>query len=270
MTADPEIKQYWDERAAEAAGRPQATTDDVWLRELEVRTLNEELTPFIAAGGAVLDLGCGDGKTVLRLAAAHPRASFVGVDFSEAMIDSARRSLADESDDVRNRVQFQVGDVTDLASSLGGRQFDAAMTDRCLINLPTEELQFEAIASIGAHVAGGGRYLAIENFLDGQEAMNEARVALGLAEIPIRWHNRFFDEDRFLQRARQLFAEVEVLDFSSTYYLVTRVAYSAMCAAQGSSPDYEHDLHRIAAAMPACGRFSPIRLVRMIRSTDAS
>jgi SAM-dependent methyltransferase len=266
MSRADDVRAYWEERAAEASGAAQATTDDVWLRELEVLRLGESIAARGLAQGSVVDLGCGDGRTVLRLAAEHPGLTFVGIDYSEAMVDTGRRLLADQPTQVRDRVRIEVGDLTKLDESLGDEVFDVAMTDRVLINLATEEDQFTALAGIAAHVRPGGHYFAIENFFDGQENMNEARASVGLAPIPVRWHNLFIDELRFLAESRRWFDEVSVEDFTSTYYFVTRVAYSALCKVQGVSPDYEHPLHEIATRMPAVGRFSPIRLVEMRRA----
>ncbi len=77
-----------------------------------------------------------------------------------------------------------------------------------------------------------------------------ATRGLGLEKVGVRLNKR---------------GQVEVDDFTSTYYLVTRVAYSAMCQREGVAPDYEHPLHEIATMLPAVGRFSPIRLVDMVR-----
>lgn len=269
VTTEDEIRAYWEARGATAAGAPQATTDDIWLRELEVRTLHRELRDILAGGGIVADLGCGDGRTVLRLASEHTSATFIGVDYSAPMIEIARSLLAAAPEEVQARVRFDAGDITRIGDVLT-LPVDVAMTDRCLINLASEQAQLDALARIAACLRPGGRYIAIENFVDGHEAMNGARALVGLDPIPVRWHNRFLDEGTFLTEARRHFATVEVDDFSSSYYLVTRVAYSAMCKATGTAPDYQHELHRIAVDMPPCGRFSPIRLARMVRSTDPS
>ncbi|MHB9154209.1 MAG: class I SAM-dependent methyltransferase [Endomicrobiales bacterium] len=44
--------------------------------------------------GTVMELGCGEGLFLEKLAAANPRASVVGVDARETILDAARRRLA--------------------------------------------------------------------------------------------------------------------------------------------------------------------------------
>jgi len=265
MKSADEVRAYWDHRAEEERGKPQATTNDVWLRELEVKTFEREIAAASGIPGSVLDIGCGDGSTVLRLARTMPDRTFYGLDYSANMIELAMTALDAEEDDVRSRVEFGVGDATQLGDSIGDRRFDVVTSDRCLINLTTADAQYGAIESIAGVLNDGGTYLAVENFVDGQNALNLAREALGLPPIAIRWHNLFFDESVFVKECRQWFSSVELVDFSSTYYLVTRVAYSALCMAEGSEPDYEHPLHQIATELPATGSFSPIKLARLRR-----
>ncbi len=66
-----------------------------------------------------LELGCAHGDTLIALAAANPRARFVGVDLLPAHVESARR-LA-ESSGVRN-VEILQGDFASIAGALG--EFD--------------------------------------------------------------------------------------------------------------------------------------------------
>jgi hypothetical protein len=53
---------------------------------------------------------------------------------------------------------------------------------------------------------------------------------------------------------------VEQHDFSSAYYLATRVIYSKFCALEGTPPDYRHPIHELSTKLPAVGDFSPIKL----------
>jgi S-adenosylmethionine-dependent methyltransferase len=61
----------------------------------------------------VLDAGCGQGTQAIALARLGHEV--VGVDLSNALLVAARSTLADEPDEVRQRVAFEVGDVLCLA-----------------------------------------------------------------------------------------------------------------------------------------------------------
>lgn len=259
------IKQYWDERAAAFITDPAATTDDVFLRELEIATLVKTLRRLGPAPGAcVLDVGCGNGYSTVHVARAMPELIFLGVDFSERMIMAAER-LRIASPDVSDRVTFKVANVLELRGAIGEQAFPFVTTDRCLINLDTHEKQALALAEIAACTLPGGHYIAIENFAEGQLAMNEARRAVGLDDIPVRWHNLYFTESEFRRVAERFFESIEFDDFASSYYFATRVVYAGMCKMRGETPDYRHEIHRLAVRLPEAGRFSPIRMSVMRR-----
>ncbi len=250
-----EIKQYWTERATTDSAN--ATTNDIYLRVLERETLTSHLRRLhCTAGSRVLDAGCGDGETLFALDAALG-CQLVGRDFASSMIDLANARLATNPN---SRMNFAVGDVREVAQNFAEASFDFIMTDRCLINLDSDAEQYAAIEGIVRALKPGGYYLAIENFIEGNDRMNEMRAIYGLPAIAIRWHNKFFCEADFVERMKRLFSTVEKFDFSSSYYFATRVIYSRLCAVEGKSPDYRHPIHAQSTKLPAFGDFSPIKL----------
>lgn len=268
MAESERIRTYWDNRAGEASGALSATTQDIWLRRLETATLIRVLEELnLPAGARIADMGCGDGNTVLELARQFPDFHLLGFDYAPQMIEAAQARLAVLQDVGAGRARFFVGDVTHPLASVGRAALDVAMTDRCLINLENSDAQYAAIGRIAECLKPGGIYLAIENFHEGQDAMNAARAALGLSAIPIRWHNHFFHETEFRIEAARHFASVEFREFSSAYYYATRVIYSALCRQEGVEPDYHHPIHRLAVHLPPMGGYSPIRLVVMRKAS---
>ncbi len=101
--------------------------------------------------------------------------------------------------------------------------------------------------------------------MQGQESFNRLRAAMGLPEIPVRWHNLFFDEARYVKELQPYFDSLTFDNFLSSYYLVTRIIYSAGCHLVDEEPDYFHPIHRVAARLPPIGDFCPIKLVTMRR-----
>ena len=261
MTKAIEVQQYWDERARAAELNPNATTDDVYLRELEIRTLAASLAALDHKAPRVLDLGCGDGYTTLKVAQQLGSATFVGIDYSESMIGNALRRLEGESADVRGRVHFDTGDATRLREKFEPRSFDVVISSRCLINLTSEEAQYAALADIASLLKPNGHYLGVENFEEGQAELSALRARMELPEIPVRWHNLFFREPEYLRRAGELFSRVEIRNFTSAYYYATRVIYSKYCQMKDTKPDYQHEIHRLAIDLPEMGNYSPIKLV---------
>ncbi|MGA2494181.1 MAG: class I SAM-dependent methyltransferase [Roseiarcus sp.] len=250
-----DIKHYWTERAASDSAN--ATTNDVHLRDLERATLVGRLRALgCSAQSRILDAGCGDGQTVFALAAEFG-CRLVGRDYASSMIELAKTRLASDPNPL---VDFAIGDVRRVADEFGAEAFDFVTTDRCLINLESEAEQYAAIEGIAKALKPGGRYLAIENFVEGNDRLNELRALFDLPPIAVRWHNRFFREGEFIERMRGCFRSVEKFEFSSAYYLATRVIYSRLCAIEGVAPDYRHPIHADSVKLPVVGDFSPIKL----------
>lgn len=246
-----DIKKYWNDRAATDSSA-QSTTQDFYLREIELAALSERIAKFSPA--RVADVGCGDGRTTSRLAIKFASTNFTGFDYSSSMIDNARDSV--EAEGLSN-IRFE---QSDISNGLVGT-FNLIYTTRCLINLPSWELQKSAIQNIHSALTEDGVYLMVENFVDGQENFNKVRRDFGLSEIEIRNHNLFFDRDKLLEFVNDRFDVVEEVNISSNYYLVSRVVYSKICAETGKQPDYFDDHHRIAAGLPFCGEYGPVRLL---------
>lgn len=253
MLSVEEIKNYWEDRAA---GDPsaQSTTQDVYLREIELRTLFQRIKAIEPQ--SVVDIGCGDGRTTIGIARNLPDIKFTGFDYSAAMVENARNNLVSQS---INNVEFGCHDIQNPLAD----QFDLAYTTRCLINLPDLELQRIAISNVHAALNKGGHYLMVENFVEGHDNFNQLRREYGLPEIAMRDHNLFFKRRRLLNDIKHLFEINEEINISSSYYLASRIIYSRICADTGIKPDYFDAHHRYAANLPFSGEFGPVRLLVM-------
>ncbi len=252
-----DIKNYWDKRAAIDTSA-QSTTNDVFLREIEFSVINDVIartTPKV-----ILDVGCGDARTTIRLAKVNSGRTFEGLDYSVSMVNNARSLLSDL--DMSN-ISVRIGDAT---KELGARDADLVYTTRCLINLPSWEMQLVALESIRRALADGGYYLMIENFEHGHNNFNELRRQFGLPEIPVRGHNLYLNRARVLSAIEERFKLVDEINISSTYYLVTRIVYAKLCDDEKSAPDYRDKHHEYASRLPFIGEYGPVRLMLLQKS----
>jgi len=249
-----QIKKYWEERASSDTSA-QSTTQDYFMREIETRVLRElvvKLKPLM-----VMDIGCGDARTTLSLASEFPTVSFYGGDYSQAMVDNANNNIASAG---ASNVRI---DICDVAHPLPISNIDLVYTTRCLINLPTWNLQKQAIKHIYDALTLHGHYVMIENFIEGQNHFNQVRMSFDLPPIPIRSHNLFFERAKFLDAISSMFEVIEDINISSTYYLVSRVIYSRICKDNSLLPDYFDEHHRYASYLPFSGEFGPVRMICM-------
>jgi SAM-dependent methyltransferase len=245
------IRDYWEERAS-SDGSVQSTTQDVYLREIELRALSAQMARFSPMD--VADVGCGDGRTTLHLAKQFPTTEFFGCDYSPAMIKNANRVLSNAA---ASNVKFGEHDICEPIQG----SYDLIYTTRCLINLPSWDLQKKGIENIFSALRKGGIYVMVENFIEGHNNFNKIRSQYNLPEIKVRDHNLFFDRRKLLDFTSGLFDIEYEVNISSTYYLVSRVIYSKLCDVNSVIPDY-HDLHhQYAAGLPFCGEYGPVRLL---------
>lgn len=251
-----QIKKYWNERASSDSSS-QSTTQDHFMREIELRVMKEQIKKIKPT--RVIDIGCGDARTTLRLASEFPKVSFIGGDYSETMVNNAMFNI------IESGLKNLSVQLCDIACPIQIDKFDLAYTTRCLINLPSWNLQQQAIKHIYGALAPQGCYIMIENFIEGQENFNQVRKAFDLPEISIRSHNLFFERQKLINYIAPMFDIMEEVNISSTYYLVSRVIYSRICKDKQLQPDYFDKHHRYAAELPFSGEYGPVRMVCMRR-----
>lgn len=248
---------FWSERVEAFGTDPRANTPDVWLREIEIRHAHEA----IGAAGAtrVLDFGCANGYSTLRLARQNPAVEFVGVDINGQMIEAARRASEHSSTpnvrfERRNLLEEPIDDT-----------FSMVIAIRAFQNLPSPEAQKLAVDALSGLLDPRGRLLMIESYRDGYAQLNDDRGRMGLEALPIHEHLTLLSDelDRY---AAGVLTPLHNEALSSAYYLVTRLAYSMLAKESGEPIDYDHPLHRIAAAIPQIGDYGPLRSVTYERT----
>ncbi len=133
------------------------------------------------AGAQVLEIGCGTARNLIRAAKRYPDARFYGFDVSEAMLKSARASIARSG--LTSRIVVDQGDATTFQSQelfgLGG--FDRIFISYALSMIPPWQ---EAVRQAAAQLAPGGE-LHIVDFGD------FSRYPALLRRAQLAWLSRF-------------------------------------------------------------------------------
>jgi S-adenosylmethionine-diacylgycerolhomoserine-N-methlytransferase len=104
-------------------------------------------------GGKALEIGCGTGRNLIKLAQAYPRVQLFGVDVSREMLTTAAASTARAG--VASRISFAQADATafDPQRLFGCANFDRVMISYALSMIP---LWREALGHALDVVAPGG------------------------------------------------------------------------------------------------------------------
>jgi len=209
-----DIRRFWDERARTFRTDPTATLGDRLLKDIEVR----EIIKFIDNEQTVLDCGCGNGTSTLQIARRRT-VDLIGVDYSEEMLRMAEINLEQVKPELKGNVRFERGDVLNLTFKEG--TFDTVITMRCLQNLPSFDLQKQAILSIKGLLKTGGRFLMLECSNDGLRQLNKVLTWVGREPLSPPWHNLFFnDRDLFRLSDEHSFPLIKTINVSGVYQLL--------------------------------------------------
>lgn len=246
-----QILEFWNSRANLGS---LAGTNDLGLKQLEMQTLSS----YISDGQRVLDLGCGSGTTAFFLAE-NKSLKITGMDYSPEMVKQANheRDLRGISP---SYLDFAVQDVRKLNELLAAQTipYDMVITERVLINLETWEEQKNAIREIIKLLRPGGIYLMCENLRDGLNNLNTMRTSIGLEPIASPWHNRYLEQKEVSEID---FAElIEYRDFTSAYYLCSRVINAWLAKEQNEEPKYDAPINRLALELSKFPQFESLNI----------
>jgi len=93
--------------------------------ETHILPLVPELSGQLASGIRVLDVGCGRGRVIIRLAELFPKSHFVGMDLSEDAIQDARAQVSARG---LTNIEFVVIDLSDFDAKAEPERFDFITT----------------------------------------------------------------------------------------------------------------------------------------------
>jgi SAM-dependent methyltransferase len=246
------VRREFEERNARD---PYATSRDYNMRELEIAAIGRELS----APGDVLDLGCGNGHTLLSLATGRSGWRMTGVDFSTSLVAGAHALLAERAPSLESEVSFLQADAIAHMASLPPASVDYVITERFMQNLPSRESQWSAIRDAYRVLAPGGRLLMCEGSETSFERLNDLREAVGLDRIPLTTREnitaiRFHDDEVERHLSDVGFVLARKLGFS-IYFMMARVLHPLLVAPH--SPRFDARLNDLAGLIQHHAPFDP-------------
>ena len=267
LTAE-DHKRYWSigskERQAvlrniynkRAATDPYATSRDHNLRELEIAAIKASLAPT----PRIIDLGCGNGYTLLSLGKVVEDCRLIGVDFADKLIEGAIRQTEEMGSGLKCVPEFICEDAIEFVKKCDDASSHCVITERFLLNLPDEKTQRSVIKDIFRILKPGGQLLMCEGSLDGFRALNDLRRSVALEEIAATSadnvsSNRFDDKsiERFITEDVGFLLAAK-LGFS-LFFAVSRVLYPALIAPQ--RPSFGARINELARSIQQQSPFAP-------------
>jgi trans-aconitate 2-methyltransferase len=130
-----------------------------WNPELYNRFRRYREEPFLAilerlklrGDESIVDLGCGSGENTVELARRAPRGRAVGIDSSAAMIDAANEVAEGVDQEVRGRLKFMLGDISQFNAA---REYAVVFSNAALQWVPGHR---EILRRIYDALTPGGR-----------------------------------------------------------------------------------------------------------------
>lgn len=107
------------------------------------------------AGGNILELGCGTGRTLIPSARAG--AKITGLDLSEDMLEYCRKLIEEESAEVSESITLIQGSMTDF--SLNGKFSLITTPFRPFQHLATVDEQLSTLERIREHIEPDGKFI---------------------------------------------------------------------------------------------------------------
>ena len=262
--SEEEYRRYWSLSEAERqeflhnsyaqrdATDPYATSRDYNARELEIQSLLENIIP-----GRMVDLGCGNGVTLLRIAEKLIASEMIGVDFSEHLIEGAKRLAL--SSPLEKRPRFLCADAIEYIASAPDASLDCVITERFIQNLPSKERQRQVMSDIFRALKPGGRALVCEGSDEGFEKLNNLRASVGLAGIPATSADNVtairLEDTEFERFAGAVGFILAAKHGYSWFFTVARVLHPLLVAPE--SPRFDAKINDIARQIQAHLPFDP-------------
>ncbi len=243
-----DIKDFWEGKAKEHGVSHKSSWEDYFCMHMEIETINK----FLSKNETVLDIGCGNGIGTIELASRRS-IKIKGIDYSGEMIDAAQELLNERKAAIKSKVFFSEGDILNLKEKKNF--YNKTVTRRVLINLGTFKNQIRAAREVHGILKPKGIFLMLEATRGGLEKINALRKEFGLDKLKQPWHNLYIDEDAFIKGISDFFKVVDILNFSSTYYIGSRVIQPFVKKLSNQPTSYLSEINRLFAQLPSYGDY---------------
>lgn len=224
-----------------------ATSQDFNIRELEIDSIKKSINTN--EKGTIIDLGCGNGYTLLSLAKELEGWKMIGIDFSDNLIDGANYLKKEAENELKSDLQFINTDAIEYIKNCESDSIQYMITERFIQNMPSEDVQMQVIKEAYRILSSKGKLLMCEGSADGFNALNNLRKSVGLTRIPdsskdnvsaIRMNDGKFESCTEKDIGFKLKNKLGY----SNFFIISRVLHPLMCAPL--SPRFDSKINMFA------------------------
>jgi ubiquinone/menaquinone biosynthesis C-methylase UbiE len=213
------IKKFWEDSGREKiVGKAVTPTSrDPFMAEME----RQYILSYLKKNATAIEVGCGAG--IHSIYYAKKLKKLWCIDISSGFIKQAK--VVAENKGVKN-ITFIEGSVASLPESVavGKNKMDFVISQRCLINLPTWELQKNALKTVCDILKPGGFLLLSEGFIEPLVNLNGVRSSLNLKPIKVVPYNKNMEINKFETLIKKRFT-IESCKGYGFYLLMSRAYY---------------------------------------------
>ena len=243
-----DIKEFWEDKAKEQGVSYKASWEDYYCMQMEIEAVNK----LLEDSDRVLDIGCANGVGTIELASKRPL-KIKGIDYAEEMIAAAKKGLNENKHILKGEVSFDMGNILHLNEK--ENCYDKVITKRVVINLENLENQIKAAKEVHRVLKPAGVFCMSEASADGLKCINALRREFSLDQLKEPWHNTYIDEDKFIKGISVYFEVLDILNFSSTYYIGSRVLQPFINKLLNQTPNYLSEINNLFKQLPPYGEY---------------
>jgi ubiquinone/menaquinone biosynthesis C-methylase UbiE len=247
MTSEENLTKVWD-KYYEKSKKNYILKDDNFFK-LEIQAISDQISFYIKKNKRplkILELGSGSGylasiicTKILKKSQYH----YLGVDFSQQGINKANKRKIENC-------SFVQSDFLDFFSKTK-ENFDIIITQRSIMAIMNNSDKKKLLNLIRDHMKQNSIGIFSEVTIQAFKKLQALRKKLGLEPIEKVWHSHHLDES-FVQ---DTFKHSEIIDYSSTYWLITRVIYPYF-----EEPKHNSLIHSFASKLSQFGDYGMVKL----------
>ena len=194
MTNNTSIKQTFFDRWA--------PTYDWLFPSVVYQAIHKRLLEYVnlPTSANVLDLGCGTGKLIHRLAINFPNLQGTGLDLSPEMI-----SQANSRNCYPQRLRFLLGNAEEMP--FGEEQFDAVFNTISFLHYPHPQQVFNEVSRV---LRPGGYFYLVDSYFKWQDEFQYLSISPGGLNL-------------YSPKAREKLGQEAGLNLQANYYLLGAV-----------------------------------------------